>query len=423
MLTPKGISSRSKVLGVLDVGSSKTACLIAHVDPHSIEASARLLGHATLPSHGIKSGTVLDLDSAADSVRAAIAMAERQSGVTLSEVAVGVACGRLESRRFSASSGVAGRTVAAADIGKLHSAAAQFLRRDGRNLVDLVELDYQLDETGGITDPKGMFGTRLSVRLHAVTADDLDLRNLVHVVERCRLTVDAVVATGCASALSVTTEEERRLGVTCVDIGAGTMVLAAFQDGRFVWTDMIPIGGNHLTYDIARTMDVPFAQAERIKVFCGTVARAAPDDHQLISLPRGSEDGQAYRITRAELRAIVQPRAEAIVAAIGTSVGEASERGHIRDDTALRVVLTGGASELLGLPALAAGRLRREVKFRRPMPLPGLPADVAVAPLATANGLLKWATRTDHVSPAVTSSGLEPPNYLGRVRQWFNESF
>lgn len=423
MLSPKSRPSRGRVLGVLDVGSSKVSCMIAEVEPHPVKPTVRLLGVATLPSHGVKAGTVLDLEPAADAARTTIAMAERQAGVTLSGLTVGVACGRLLSRRFSATSDVAGRSVTAGDIDKVRHAAARFLRRDGRNIVDLVELDYQLDGTGGIADPVGMSGARLSARLHAVTADDFDLRNLLHIVERCRLTADAVAVAGCASALSVTTEEERRLGVTCIDIGAGTMLLASFLDGKFVWTDMIPVGGNHLTFDIAHALAMPLAEAERIKTFYGTVARASSDDHQLISLPRGGEDGQAYQITLAELRAIVQPRAEAMVAALGDSLGEAIRRGLVCDNAGARIVLTGGASELVGLPALAAGLLHRDVKLRQPTPLPGLPAGIATAPLATAFGLLAWALRSQHARSAIAASGFEPPDYFGRVRQWFSESF
>lgn len=428
MLTRKNKPSQSRLLGVIDIGTSKVSCAIVQVEPNFSERDGdlnlRLLGLATLPSHGIKAGTIFNLDVAEDSVRATIDQAAREAQVSIESLTVAIACGRPQSRRFTAKANISGGTVASTDLDKLRRAATGYLNRDGRGIIDLVELDYRLNDVGGIRNPVGMAGDRLAVDLHAVTADESVVRNLVLLVERCHIRANAIAVAGCASALATTTAEERQSGITCIDIGAGTTLLASFQHGQFVWTDLIATGGAYLSYDIANTLKMPLAEAERIKTFYGTVARAGSDNHQLISLPRaGGASSQASQITRAELRQIIQPRVEGMLAAIREHLDSAMRRGDIDRIAASRIVLTGGASELMGLPAFAAGVLARPVRFGLPTPMPGLPASMAAAPLATLNGLLVLASRSQHLSFSTARSGLTTPDYLDRCRQWINDRF
>ena len=170
------------------------------------------------------------------------------------------------------------------DLAKLMAAGESYAERDGRTLIHLNRLGCELDGAGGVKDPRGLSARRLSAALHAVTADEAPLRNLLVLIERCYAGCDGLVAAPYASALAVTTEEERQFGVTCIDFGAGTTSIALFADGLFAGTDVIPVGGQHLTYDIAKTLQTPLVEAERIKTLYGTLLNAQSDEHEVVFL-------------------------------------------------------------------------------------------------------------------------------------------
>src|SRR5690606_34757070 len=261
-----------------------------------------VVGFGHQRSRGVKAGVVVDLDEAEQAVRAAVAQAERMAGVRLEEVIVGAACGRMRSTHFVAHADIASGYVRESDIKRLKAAGRAYAERDGRLLIYLDRLGWRIDGAAGIRDPKGMAGQRLSADLHAITADDAPLRNLVLLIERCYLSFSRAIPSPLASALAVTSEEERRLGITCLDIGGGMTTISVFSDGRFLFADTVPVGGNHMTFDIARELRTPLAEAERIKALYGTLVAAGSDEHEVITYSlAGEEEPALHHTTKARL--------------------------------------------------------------------------------------------------------------------------
>ena len=282
------------VIGLLDIGNSKTVCLIAAVPRSGRRPDrARVLGIGVQPTRGLKAGVVVALDEAEQAVRAAVAQAERAAGVRVEEVFLSVACGRLKSSTFTANTEIEGRVVGSADIERLMAAARTHVERDGRTLLHMNCISYRLDSAAGIGEPLGLAGRTLGADLHAVTADEAPLHNLLQVIERAYLSAAGLVPAPYASGLAATTEEERQLGVVAIDIGAGTTTLAAFARGHLLATDVVPVGGNHATLDLAQTLSAPAYEAERIKKEYGTLARVVSDDRELVSYVLAGEDAAA----------------------------------------------------------------------------------------------------------------------------------
>ena len=338
----------SQIVGLLDIGTSKVACIIAALDPPERQGEGRrvrVLGVGHLRSRGLKAGVITDLAEAEATVRAAIAQAERMAHLTLEEVFVSVSCGRLQSSNFSASVDITGGVVRADDIDRLMAGGHAFAEREGRTLIHLNRLGFRVDGAAGSHDPRGMAASRLSADLHTVAADEAPVRNLMLVVERCYLNVRALIATPYASALAATSEEERRLGVTCIDIGGGTATVAAFADGHFIHAATIPVGGHHITLDIAQALQTPLAEAERIKTLYGTMVVAQSDEYEAFSYAlAGEEEGARGQATKAQLAGIIRPR----VAGILGMVRERLDKAGVTAFAGERVVLTGGASGLSG---------------------------------------------------------------------------
>jgi cell division protein FtsA len=279
-------------------------------------------------------------------------------------------------------------------------------------------ISYRLDGTAGIGDPLGLAGKTLGSDLHAVTADEAPLRNMLHVVERAYLTASSLVPAPYASALAATTGEERQAGVVCLDIGAGTTSVATFAQGHLLSSDVVPIGGNHATFDIAQTLSTAVYEAERIKKDHVTLARAASDDQDVIAyVLADDETGAVSSTTKGQARAIVRDS----MLRLFEDVAGRLERSNVAR-YAKRVVLTGGASQQAGLSELAADFFARPVRIAQVQPLGGLPAGFASPAFATAVGLVQVA-----LDPAAGThweqGGLAAGGYLQRMGQWLRESF
>ena len=260
MMAPSSSDRRNQqIFGILDIGTSKVgAAIIAapaiDVRPRAGGWGLRFLGLGLQKSKGVKAGVLTDLDAAEDAVRAAISQAEQAAGLNISSVSVAIAAGRLGSRHFAANADIGSGVVSDGDVQRMMHGGRAFAERDGRMLIHMNRLGFRLDGTEGVLDARGLAARKLSAYLHAVTADEAPLRNLLLLIERAHLACDGLVAAPYASALAVTTEEERALGVTTIDFGAGTTTIGIFADGRFVGADVVPVGSQHITFDIAKTL-------------------------------------------------------------------------------------------------------------------------------------------------------------------------
>jgi len=411
------------VIGLLDIGTSKVACVIVAVPQWRAavglnEVAVRVLGAGVCPSRGVKSGTVFAFQEAEQAVREAVAQAERGAQTAVESVLLAVGCGRLRSATFTAETSVEGGVVEAADFERLMAAAHQHAERDGRTLLHLNCISYRLDGTGGIGHPLGLAGSKLGADLHAVTADDAPLRNMMHVVERAYLSAAGLVPAPYASALAATTGEERQRGVLCLDIGAGTTSLAAFAQGHLLSCEVVPIGGQHATFDLAQALSASVYEAERIKKHHVSLAGAAGDDRESIAYaPADEEAGTASRTTKGEVRAIVRERMSRLFGEVASRL-ERSQAGRY----AKRVVLTGGASQQAGLVDLAADLFARPVRVAQIEPVDGVLASFANAAFATPAGLVQVA-----LDPSAgmhwERHGPGTTGYLRRMGQWLRESF
>jgi cell division protein FtsA len=410
-------SGGKRITGVLDIGTSKIACLIAAVDA----GGPRVIGVGHQRAEGVKGGVVIDLDRAEHSARAAIAQAERMAGVELAEVHVAVSCGRLRSHNFTAKAEIASGLVAEDDIRRLMTAGQAYAEQGGRALVHMNEVALRLDGTPGSRDPRGMAARELAFDLHAVTADEAPLRNLLMVVGRCYLEPASHVPTPLASAIAVATEDERRLGVTVIDIGAGTTSLAMFAEERFLYGSVSPQGGTQITFDIARALHTPLAEAERIKALYGTVVCAPSDEHDAFTYPSaGEDDGILYHMTKAELAEVVRPR----VTAMCHHVRQRLEECEMTAYAGRCLVLTGGTSQLTGLADFMAVELGRPVRVAGPQPISGLPSACSSPAFSTVVGLLAAETQGAAAGRRVYSSrDAEAGSYLKRVGSWLREGF
>ena len=433
-LTPKmkPVSPRrSAIVCALDIGTSKMVCVIARLKPRPPQDVLRrrthgidVLGIGHTQALGMKSGSVVDIAEAEEAIRAAVDTAERMAGVHVNSVVLPVTAGRMASELYAATVHVQGPTASDGDIERVLAAGSHHSVREGRTVLHSLPIGYGLDDARGIRDPRGMLGRRLGVDMHVVTADVAAARNLMLVVERCHLGVEAMVATPYVSGLSVLADDETELGSAVVDLGAGTTTMAVFARGRLVHVDGFALGGVHVTMDLARGLTSTVADAERLKTLHGAALSGPSDERDMITVPMiGADEHEPPRIIpRARLIRIIRPRVEEIL----EMVRDRLAASPFASDPRGRVILTGGASQLTGLSDLAAAILGRQVRIGRPLGISGLP-DAAKGPaFAAAAGLLVYPqfAYLEHCEPRRTRQLMTGTDgYFARVGRWLRESF
>lgn len=423
-------SGNERTVVVLDVGTRKMCCLVARLfpgprrgDAPDLSSRIQIIGHGYQLSRGIVGGRVADMEAAERTVRGVVAKAERAADVTVNEVYVTASFGPLHSQSFTASVDLPAGSVTARDMDRVMRAANEYASQSMRTVLHAVPFGYTLGYESGITDPLGMIGDTLKVDVHAVSADRLPLRNLKHCIERSHLSVAGVAAASFASGKAVITDGEAQTGVTCIDMGAGATGVSVFSGGSFIYCDSVDLGGNHITSDIAQCFAVPLAEAERLKTLHASVFAAAAglDPGTITDEDDRHSELLSRHISKAELSDIARIRLEQIF----TDVRERLRASGIAPMSGQRLVLTGGASELVGAAELAARIFGKLPRLGRPRAVSGLPRLEAGPAFAAPIGLLIHLLEDD-LKPDV---GLAPEiiatshGYLARVGQWLRESF
>jgi len=422
---------KSGVITVLDIGSSKVCCIIARLKPR--EESARLpgrthkmqvIGIGHQKSQGVKAGMIVDLDKAEQAIRLAVDAAERMAGLTVESLIINLSSGRLKSESFQASINLGGHEVDANDIKQVLAAGSRQALRAEREVVHSLAVGFSLDGERGVRDPRGMVGETLGVDMHVLTGDAAPQRNLELCVNRAHLSVERMVATPYASALAALVDDEAEMGAACIDMGGGTTTISVFSEGKFVFADAIPIGGSHVTHDLARGLSARLEDAERLKVMHGSALQTGADDRDIVTVPpMGGDDSDVpLQIPRAVMTRIVRARIDETL----ELVRDRLNKSGFGNTVGKRVVLTGGASQLSGLPDAARRILGRNVRIGRPLGIQGLPEAAKGPAFSAVVGLMIYPQVASFETRRVGGLRMKSTGTGGRlhrVGQWIRDSF
>ncbi|HEY0183512.1 MAG TPA: cell division protein FtsA [Rhodopila sp.] len=376
---------RSGPFGVVDIGTTKIACLIGRVES---DGTLRVLGFGWHKGRGLNSGDITDLDAAEKAIRACVGQAEDMADTRLRAVTVNLTCGQPESRLFNVQWPVGGRAVTEHDIRGVLNEGRGRAEVDGREPIHVLPLNFAVDATDHVIDPRGLFCSTLNARLHVIDAAATALRSLESCINRCDLEIEDLVSAPLAAGLSSLVPEERELGATIIDMGGGTTSMAVYAEKQMMHTAQLPIGGLHVTKDLAIGLSTTLVHAERLKTLFGNVESSPDDERELLPVPLvGEEDHQLAKVPRSMVVNIIRPRIEETFEYIKDRL-DSSGLGRAAGN---RVVLTGGACQLPGVREMASRMLSRQVRLGRPAALRGLPELASGPAFSTAAGLLSWA--------------------------------
>jgi cell division protein FtsA len=410
---------RGGLIAALDVGSTKVCCFLARVQE---DGAPRIVGIGHQLARGMRLGAVVDMEELEHSIRASVDAAEDMAGERARAVVVNISGGAPASTNVKVEVAMNGHAVNEADIRRMLDHGRAHHHSADRDLIHAIPVDYTIDGTEGIKDPRGMYGDRLGVAIHVVSAAVGPVRNLTTVVHRCHLDIEARVISPYAAGLACLVDDERELGVTCIDMGGGTTSIAVFVGGQLVHTDVIAVGGHHVTNDIARGLSTPVSYAERMKTLFGSCMPSAADDREMLKVPLvgEDEDGASNQVPRSMLIQIIQPRIEETFELVRSHL----EHSGFDKMAGRRVVLTGGSSQMQGARDLAAMVLDKQVRLGRPVGIHGLPEATGGPAFSCCAGLIRYALAHQPVAKAGRKgAGDEEESGWGRFGQWLKRNF
>lgn len=377
----------------LDIGTTKTCCVLAEVD-YDLE-SVDIIGVGLIPSNGLRRGVVVDLDATTESIRGAVEKAQHMAGpVSIRSVVVGVTGEHISSLNSRGVIAITSndREVTFSDVERVIEASRVIVLPPEREIIHAIPRGFTVDGQDGIKDPVGLCGSRLEVETHIVTGSTAFLDNVVKCIKRAGLGIDCTVLEPIATSEAATLHAEKDLGVVLIDIGGGTTDVAVFVNSEIYYTAILPVGGNHVTKDLSVGLRCSQEEAERVKIKYGCAMQDmvdVDDTFQFTSL--GAEE--ARELPREIMARIIEPRMQEILQMVREEV---IKSGHM-DLLPAGAVLTGGAVQMPGTPELAEKILGLPVRVGMPSGVGGLNDTVKSPVYSTAVGLVIYSAKAQAV--------------------------
>jgi cell division protein FtsA len=422
------------VIAILDIGSSKVGCLILRLEnaegaremegvgSMAGQSSFRVIGAATTRSRGVRLGEIAVMNETERAIRTAIQSAQKMAGVRVDHV---IACfSGAEPRSY----GLAGEwelqdsVVTEQDVARVLASCEVPDIGEGREILHAQPVNFALDHRSGLGDPRGQIGNRLSCDLHMMTVDAAVVQNLIYCLKRCDLELAGLASSAYVSGVSSLVEDEQELGAACIDMGGGSTGISVFMKKHMIFADSVRMGGDHVTSDISKGLQVPLTTAERIKTKFGGVHATGMDDREMIEIGGDSGDWEKDRrqVSRTEVIGIMRPRVEEILEEARARL-DAAGFDHLPSQ---QIVLTGGASQIPGLDGLAARILGQRVRLGRPLRVQGLPQAATGPAFSSSVGLCLFAANPqDEWWDFDIPTERYPARSLKRAFKWFKDNW
>lgn len=399
----------------IDFGTTKICVVIGKMTSEGVE----IIGIGKQASLGIRKGIVVNIPSTVEALKKAVEVAELMSGVEITHAKCGIAGTHIKGFNSSGVVAIKNREVGEHDVERAIDAAKAIALPTDREVLHVISQEFTINDHEGVKDPIGMSGVRLESKVHIVTGDVASAQNIIKCVNQAEIEVTDIVLEPLASSEAVLTPDEKELGVALIDIGGGTTDIAIFVRGSVVHTAVVPMGGNHITNDIAVGLRTSIQDAEKIKVTSGCAMSSMLPSEEMIEVPMVG-GRKSKEISRSVLTKIIEPRVEEIL----TMVNQELSNSGFKHLMSTGIVITGGASLLEGLPELAEFILELPVRRGVPQGVGGL-LDVVNSPMySTAVGLLMYGNST---SSEMTFKIKDEENVYGKVitrmKTWLGDVF
>jgi cell division protein FtsA len=343
--------SKNDIYTILDIGTAKTLCLMTRI---TSKEEPEVIGIGRAPSQGINSGAITDMKKAIDAVEIAVRDAEQMARERVKQVYLSISSYNTFSLISKVEVMTEGSKITEHDIQNL-TRKCLITEKNNISTIHCIPIDYTIDGLSGISNPIGMQGKRLGAQLHIIAAYKSRLRN----ISQCCINITSYIASAYSTGFACLNQNERNIGSIILDIGAKSTTIAAYQDNNIIYSDFVPLGGLHITKDIACGLSISIEQAERVKTSYGSALEATSNQNELIEISDSSSSQNNILVSKATINSIINARTEEIFELVRNKLKNAS----IDESITGRVILTGGCSKLLKIQELAARIMRANTRI------------------------------------------------------------
>ncbi|OUR93007.1 cell division protein FtsA [Halobacteriovorax marinus] len=413
------MNERNIIVG-LDVGTTKVCTIVGVQNPNS---ELEIIGIGTHPSHGLKKGSVVNIDKTVRSIYASIEEAKLMAGVDIQSVTIGIAGSHIYSFNSSGVVAIKGSEITAGDVERVLEAAKAVVIPSDREVLHVIPQEFRVDNTGGIKDPVGMCGVRLEAHVHIVTGSIPLIQNLVKCVEQAGVKANSVTLQPIASSESVLSLEEKEMGIILVDIGGGTTDIAIWKEGSLIHSQIVPVGGNHFTNDLAVALKIPHAESERVKINHGCVLAEGLNQSAHITV-QGLSGTNSREVKLSFVAEVLGARAEELFHIIKNIIADKNLGNEITGG----IVLTGGGALIKGIAELGEYIVERPTKVGHPTPFGGMTNIMQNPKFSTVLGLLiETSKRTQVLDNDINENNNNQMDLIGKfsdsLKSVFKEIF
>src|SRR3990170_2754581 len=401
----------------LDIGTSKVVAIVGEINQGN---EIEIIGLGSCRSRGLKKGVVVNIESTVQTIQRAVEEAELMAGCEIHSVYAGIAGSHIRSLNSHGIVAIRDREVTQADIDRVIDAAKAVAIPADQKILHILPQEFIIDSQEGVREPIGMSGVRLEAKIHIVTGSVSAAQNIVKCIERCDLRVSDVILQQLASSVAVLTDDEKELGVCLIDIGGGTTDIAVFTEGAIRHSAVIPIAGDQVTNDIAVALRTPTKHAEEIKIkHACALLDSLVDGNVNIEVPGTTNQRQAREISRKVLVDVVGARYEELFNLVLAEL----RRSGFKDLIVAGIVLTGGASQVVGAADLAERIFQLPVRIGTPQNIGGMPEVIGNPIYATGTGLLLTGYHHFQQGRAEAVNFSQQRSLWVRMKNWFQENF
>jgi len=407
----------------VDIGTSKVCAIAAEPDHEDV---LKVVGLSSSPSTGLRRGTIVDIEATAKAIRTALDDIEARAGIKAGQITVGIAGEHIASLNATGVIGIADLSnrgmekelkITQEDVDRVIESAKAVGLPNGRRIIHVIPQQFTVDDEAGLRNPVGMTGRRLEAQVHLVTSATASTKNIITAVRQAGCQVKDFVLEPIASAQSVLTEEEKKVGVGLIDIGAGTTDAIVISKFGVEHTVSLPFGGNQVTSDIAGILRITDEQADELKLKFGHCFTAETEVDKVFDV-KGVGGRQDRNINESEFSMYIEARMDETLRMVKANLQENGMMKHLNSG----LVFTGGGSKIPGLISLAKRVFDLPVRLGSPIGFIDTTERIDSPEYATATGLIAYAAKFQSEETSRYDSGTFT-RLIKTITEFFQKNF
>ncbi|WP_104743840.1 cell division protein FtsA [Helicobacter cinaedi] len=373
----------SRIILGIDIGSSEICAIVAEVKD---DGSPYIIGTGIHKADGIKKGSVTNIELASRAIRSAVNDAARVSGERVDKAIISLSGAYTKSIRESAVVNVPNSEIGLKEINRvMQTAIYNAVIPEDHTLIHALPYEFRLDDQNYAEDPMGMSASRLEAFVHIVTAKKTALENLKRAVRESGVEIENIVLSAYASSIAVLSDEEKELGVACIDMGGQTCDLMIYSGYSMRYSDFLSVGSHNITIDLATALNAHPSTAEQIKTEYGKLILTDEDKEKSIKVPVMAGENATTNVSLEIVHAVISARVEETLQLLAKSI----EQSGLKDKIGAGITLTGGMANLEGMQEFASSIFfRKPVRISKPISVGGLFDGLKGTQSATAVGLV-----------------------------------